>query len=101
MTTRRWRGFATPRAIPWVFLIGGFALYAASASPGLAILDSGEFLGVAATLGIAHPTGYPLYALLGHLFAFSPWGTQAFCINLASAAAGAFAAYALALAALE
>jgi len=101
MTTRRWRGFATPRAIPWVFLIGGFALYAASASPGLAILDSGEFLGVAATLGIAHPTGYPLYALLGHLFAFSPWGTQAFCINLASAAAGAFAAFALALAALE
>jgi len=36
--------------------------------------DSGELAGCAATLGIAHPTGYPLYTLLGwlaiHVF---PW----------------------------
>ena len=82
-------------------MLGGFALYAAGAAPGLSILDSGEFLGVAATLGVAHPTGYPLYALLGQLATFFPWGEQAFLINLVSAAAAAGAAFFVALAAGE
>ena len=82
-------------------MLGGFALYAAAAAPGLSILDSGEFLGVAATLGVAHPTGYPLYALLGQLATFFPWGEQAFLINLVSAAAAAGAAFFVALAAGE
>ncbi|UCH78368.1 MAG: DUF2723 domain-containing protein [Candidatus Coatesbacteria bacterium] len=90
-----------PAALPWAFLFGGFALYAAAAARGLAILDSGEFLGVAATLGVAHPTGYPLYALLGQLATLFPLGDQAFLINLGSAAAGAGAAFFLALAAGE
>jgi len=88
-------------ALPWAFLLGGFALYGLGAAPGLSILDSGEFLGVAATLGVAHPTGYPLYALLGQLATFFPWGEQAFLINLVSAAAAAGAAFFLALAARE
>jgi Flp pilus assembly protein TadD len=88
-------------ALPYAFLFGGFALYAAGASPGLSILDSGEFLGVAATLGVAHPTGYPLYALLGQLATLFPWGGQAFLINLVSAAAAAGAAFFVALAAGE
>jgi tetratricopeptide (TPR) repeat protein len=67
----------------------------------LSILDSGEFLGVAATLGVAHPTGYPLYALLGQLATLFPWGGQAFLINLVSAAAAAGAAFFVALAAGE
>jgi len=82
-------------------LFGGFALYAAGTAPGLSILDSGEFLGVAATLGVAHPTGYPLYALLGQLATLFPWGGQAFLINLVSAAAAAGAAFFVALAAGE
>jgi tetratricopeptide (TPR) repeat protein len=88
-------------ALPWAFLFGGFALYGAGAAPGLSILDSGEFLGVAATLGVAHPTGYPLYALLGQLATLFPWGGQAFLINLVSAAAAAGAAFFIALAAGE
>jgi tetratricopeptide (TPR) repeat protein len=88
-------------ALPWAFLFGGFALYAAGAARGLSILDSGEFLGVAATLGVAHPTGYPLYALLGQLATLFPWGGQAFLINLVSAAAAAGAAFFIALAAGE
>ncbi|HUU56245.1 MAG TPA: DUF2723 domain-containing protein, partial [bacterium] len=55
------KGASLSSALPWAFLVGGFALYGAGASPGLSILDSGEFLGVAQTLGVAHPTGYPLY----------------------------------------
>jgi tetratricopeptide (TPR) repeat protein len=96
LTNKKWLRF-----LPWAFLLGGFALYAAGAAPGLSILDSGEFLGVAATLGVAHPTGYPLYALLGQLATFFPWGEQAFLINLVSAAAAAGAAFFVALAAGE
>jgi Flp pilus assembly protein TadD len=99
LTTDRHFSFAS--ALPWAFLFGGFALYGAGASRGLAILDSGEFLGVAATLGVAHPTGYPLYALLGQLATLVPWGDKAFLINLVSAASGAGAAFFLALAASE
>ncbi len=82
-------------------MLGGFALYGLGAARGLSILDSGEFLGVAATLGVAHPTGYPLYALLGQLATFFPWGDGAFLINLISAAAAAGAAFFVALAAAE
>ena len=89
------------RFLPWAFLAGGLVLYAAAASRGLAIQDSGEFLGVAATLGVAHPTGYPLYALLGQLATLIPWGDKAFLINLVSAASGAGAAFFVALAASE
>ncbi|MEE9458080.1 MAG: DUF2723 domain-containing protein, partial [bacterium] len=89
------------RFLPWAFLPGGFALYGLGAARGLSILDSGEFLGVAATLGVAHPTGYPLYALLGQLATFFPWGDGAFLINLVSAAAAAGAALFVALAAAE
>jgi Flp pilus assembly protein TadD len=95
------KGETLSAALPWAFLVGGFALYGAGAAPGLSILDSGEFLGVARTLGVAHPTGYPLYALLGQLATLFPWGDKAFLINLVSAAAGAGAAFFLALAAAE
>jgi hypothetical protein len=47
--------------------------------------DSGELVAAAATLGVAHPPGYPLYTLLGHLFSFLPWGSVAWRINLFSA----------------
>ena len=95
------RNFSLVSALPWAFLLGGFALYGLGAARGLSILDSGEFLGAAATLGVAHPTGYPLYALLGQLATFFPWGDGAFLINLVSAAAAAGAAFFVALAAAE
>ena len=53
--------------------------------------DSSEFVGVAATLGIAHPTGYPLYSLLGRLavMVFSPISDPAIRVNMLSALGGA------------
>ena len=50
--------------------LAGFILYAATAAPSVATLfdDSLEFQVVLPTLGIAHPSGYPLYTLLGKLF---------------------------------
>lgn len=41
------------------------ALYLSTTAPGLLFGDSGEFQLAAATGGISHPTGYPLYLLLG------------------------------------
>ena len=47
--------------------------------------DTFEFQVVIPQLGIAHPTGYPLYILLGRLFSFIPFGSVAWRVNLASA----------------
>ncbi len=47
--------------------------------------DSGEFITAAYTLGITHPTGYPTYTMLGHLFTYLPFGSVAFRVNLMSA----------------
>ncbi len=46
--------------------------------------DTFEFQVVIPKLGIVHPTGYPLYLLLGKLFTFIPLGSVAWRINLAS-----------------
>jgi hypothetical protein len=48
------------------FLVTG-ALYLATTSRTVGVIDRGELAAVAATLGIAHPTGYPTLTLLGHL----------------------------------
>lgn len=47
-------------------------------------IDSGELVVVCATLGIAHPTGYPLYTLLGRLFSLLPLQNAIFKVNLMS-----------------
>ena len=46
-------------------------------------------------LGISHPTGYPTYTILTHLFAYLPVGDVAYRVNLASAVFGALAVAAL------
>ena len=65
-------------------------LYVATLTPGLAHLggDGHELTVVAATLGLAHPTGYPLYTWLGHLFTLLPIGDVAYRTNLMSAVLG-------------
>jgi len=45
-----------------------FVGYAAGAGTVSADKDSSEFTLVLASLGVAHPTGYPLHTLLGHVF---------------------------------
>ncbi len=52
------------------------AVYAATMSPTVGFIDSGELVAVAATLGIAHPTGYPLFSLLGAIAARMPIGSE-------------------------
>ncbi len=61
------------------------ALYLATLLPSLGTLDTFEFQVVVPLLGVAHPTGYPLYILLGKLFTFLPFGDVAWRVNVSSA----------------
>ena len=78
-----------------VGLLGGgaFLLYALTAAPSIVALydDSLEFQLVVPTFGIPHPTGYPLYVLLGGLWSrlLLPVGNWAWRVNLFSGLAGA------------
>jgi hypothetical protein len=75
-----------------LFALASFALYAATSAPSVATLfdDSLEFQVVLPTLGIAHPSGYPLYTLLGKLFTLiCPFRDLAGRANLFSALAAA------------
>lgn len=73
--------------------IGGvsFAAYLATLYPSVAGGDSGELTVVAATGGVAHPPGYPLYTMLARMFASLPMGSIAWRVNLLSAACAATA----------
>lgn len=65
-------------------------LYGRTLCPTVGVGDSGELITAAYTLGIPHPTGYPLYVLLGKLFLFLfPFGEEAFRMNFFSAVTAA------------
>ena len=68
-----------------VLAVGALVLYGATVAPGVLPADSGEFQLVAATLGIAHPPGYPLYTLVGWLFTRLTATSPAWGLNLLSA----------------
>lgn len=71
-----------------------FIIYLFTLAPSVIQIDSGELATVQYTLGIAHPTGYPLFTMLGFLFLQIPLGlrkiTQA---NLLAATWSVFAIY--------
>ncbi|MEK7477396.1 MAG: DUF2723 domain-containing protein [Candidatus Coatesbacteria bacterium] len=78
----------------WLFLAAAlplFGLYLRTLSPTVPFEDGGEMIAPSFTLGIHHPPGYPLYALVGRLAAAVPLGDIAFRFNLLSAACGAAA----------
>jgi len=62
-----------------------FILYNLTLAPTILWNDSGEFITAAYTLGIAHPSGYPTYILLGKLFSLLPFGSVALRLNFMSA----------------
>lgn len=80
-----------PLADSAIFVIALIA-YAATVASDVLPADAGEFQLAVALLGVAHPPGYPLYTMMGHLFIrLVPWGTPAYRLNLMSGlpAAGA------------
>src|SRR5579864_4567686 len=85
---------ASNNAKPWfaaivVTLLAG-ALYFLTAARDIVVGDSPELITAAATLGVAHPPGYPLFTMLGHLFTLLPFGSIPFRVNLLSVTCDAF-----------
>ena len=62
-----------------------FLTYLFTTSPTVYAGDSGEFIASAFCLGNAHNSGYPLYALIGKIFALIPVGNVALRLNVMSA----------------
>ena len=63
-----------------------FIIYLFTLAPSVVQIDSGELATVQATLGIAHPTGYPLYTMIGYLFSLIPLPfTKIYQLNLLAA----------------
>ena len=74
-----------------------FLLYLVTLAPTVLYYDYPELFdpamlqAEAAVLGIGHPSGYPTYMMLTHLFTYLPFGDAAYGVNLASAVYGACA----------
>jgi tetratricopeptide (TPR) repeat protein len=67
-------------------------VYALGACRTIYVGDSGELVTAVAVLGIPHPSGYPLYVLLGKLWTVAlPFGSIAFRMSLFSAVCAAAA----------
>jgi len=68
-------------------------IYLRTMMPGPAFMDTGEFQTVTYVLGVAHPTGYPLYTIVGKIFGtIIPIGSWAYRMNLLSVLSVAAAA---------
>ncbi|NLE99769.1 MAG: DUF2723 domain-containing protein [Anaerolineales bacterium] len=83
-----WCGAALAAVVP-------LAIYLPDVAPWVGRADTFEFQVVAPRLGVAHPSGYPLYIMLGKVFSLLPVGTVAWRVNLSSAVCAAVAAAAL------
>ena len=90
----------TTHGAAWLAALAALWIYAVTLSPTVTWRnhgeDSGDLLVASATLGIPHPTGYPLYVVLGRVASLVPIGSLAFRINLVSAIAGAAGVFFLA-----
>lgn len=76
------------RAVGFGLAALAFAVYFSGASPTIYVGDSGELVAAVHTLGIPHPSGYPLYVLLGKLWTLVfPIGTIAYRMSVFSALA--------------
>lgn len=75
-----------PAGYPVVLGLVVFIWHALTVPGGLFWLDAGDFVTASCDLGVAHPTGFPLYTLLGKAFCELPLGSAAFRLSLLSAA---------------
>jgi hypothetical protein len=66
-------------------------VYRSTLCPTVEFIDSGELALACKNLGIAHPTGYPLYTILGRLSSMILWGTLIHKMNLVSLACASLA----------
>lgn len=67
---------STPTGTALLVALVSFLVYLKTLAPSVSFIDAGELAAVACTLGIAHPTGYPLFTLLGSVFSKLPIATE-------------------------
>jgi len=72
-----------------ILFIFVFEIYIKFLAPSILPGDPAEFCIASYVLGIPHPTGYPIYTWIGHLFTLIPVGSIAYRLNLMSAFFGA------------
>lgn len=80
----------TQKAYNYIFgiiaAVIAFSVYLLTLAPTVWFIDSGELAAVASTMGIAHPTGYPLFTIIGHVFSLLPFSTsEVYKLNVMSA----------------
>src|SRR5581483_4482161 len=87
MQTRRdWALTLRPRVLAVIAACAALLLYARTTAPTVLPGDSGEFQFAAWGFWLAHPTGYPLYLILGGVWQhLLPIGDPACRLNLLSA----------------
>lgn len=78
-------GARVPRLLVAGLGLGIWAAYVFTCAPGLAWYDAGELTAAAHALGIAHPTGFPLWLLLAKAGALLPVGNIALRVTLLGA----------------
>jgi hypothetical protein len=85
----------TPRPSYAIAAVAGllvFALYVLTLAPTTAMWDASEYITAAYTLGIPHPSGNPLFVLLGRVASLLPVGGVAARVNLLAAFSSAISA---------
>ncbi len=80
----KWAQYA-PLSAGLALVLLAAVLYILTLAPSVMPGDYAEFQFSAAILGVPHPTGYPLYVLLGKLFTLLPFGDVAYRVNFSSA----------------
>ncbi len=60
-------------------------IYVITLAPTVSWVDSDELATASSLLKTAHPTGYPLFTILGKIFTFIPAGDEVYRLNLMSA----------------
>lgn len=62
------------RRLYWLVPLGALALYLVTRQPVVGLIDAGELASGCYLLNILHPTGYPLYTVMGRLASLVPFG---------------------------
>jgi tetratricopeptide (TPR) repeat protein len=83
--------FSKPQVSAAFVFVLALLLYSWTLAPTVTLVDSGELILAAHSLGVAHPPGFPFYLLLAHLASLVPIGSVAQRVNYASAVFAALA----------
>ena len=89
--------FIRAPAFAGTFALLVWVIYFLTLCPTVFSGDSGELITNAYRMGVAHPSGYPLFLFFGKAFTYVPWGSIAWRVNLLSATGSALATFFLVL----